>query len=181
MDYKKGSLYFLVGLLFSIDSFSQYQFESELYDCIKLELNKNGFDLDKGLQSFEKQLYEIGYLSDTISIYDALKIQAHCDLPLPIKGYVKEIDVRTNEFLKIRTACFSRESAEKRSSKYFKLVSFLESSKPEINARSVWSAIVSVLDRRDFQHPFYRMVALVTLHSWSLDDYNKRAPESNCF
>lgn len=31
MDYKKVSLYVLVGLLFSIDSFSQYQFELELY------------------------------------------------------------------------------------------------------------------------------------------------------
>jgi len=70
-----------------IYAYSQYEYENELYECIKSEFSNNELDLEKGLNKFEKQLIELGYLSDSTNVYRLLQIQANCDIPLIIKTH----------------------------------------------------------------------------------------------
>lgn len=174
------SITFSLSLL--LESFCQYEYEDELYKCIKSELATKGRDLEKGLDLFEKQLIEIGYLSEATSLYDAFRIQSHCSSPpLIIKKYIDEIDVRVNRYFEIRTYCYEQDNKYKKESKYAKMLKKMESRTDEMYADDIWKLIHTVLEEKDYQHPFYRMKALVTLHSWSIDAYDKYGSENSCF
>ncbi|WKK87508.1 hypothetical protein QYS48_12795 [Marivirga arenosa] len=153
-----------------------------MYNCIKDNLTENGYDIEEGMQLFEKQLKEIGYLSDSTNLYLLFKKQAKCESPLMINNYVADMDVRVNNFFEVRNSCYSKKELIKKSSKYLKVIQKLKSNRDGIkNPWTLWETIHSVIDEDDYSHPFYRMNALVTLHSWSLDKYNEYGFDDSCF
>lgn len=144
-------------------------------------MKENGHDLEKGLKLFEDQLIQIGYLSDSTDLYLLFKKQAKCESPLMIKNYIADIDVRINNFFEVQNSCYSKKELIKKSSKYFKVNEKLKSKNGGIkNPWTLWETIHSVIDEDDYSHPFYRMNALVTLHSWSLDKYNEYGFDDSC-
>lgn len=177
----KSILSILLTLSLNYLSYAQLAYETDLYNCIKDNLRENGYDLEEGLQLFEAQLKEIGYLSDSTNLYLLFKKQAKCESPLMIKNYVKDIDVRENSFFEVRNSCYSKMELIKKSSKYYKVMEKLNSKNDGIkNPWTLWETIHAFIDENDYRHPFYRMTALVALHSWSLDKLNEYGFDDSC-
>lgn len=152
-----------------------------MYECIKDKLREKGHNLEEGLNLFEAQLKEIGYLSDSNSLYLLFKKQAKCESPLMIKNYIDDIDVRINHFFEVQNSCYIDSNSEKENSKYFKVIEKLKAAGQVKNPWKLWETIHSEIDEQDYDHPFYRMNALVTLHSWSLDMFHEYGLENGCF
>jgi len=121
------------------------------------------------MDSVETQFKNLNYLSDTINIYQLLQNQAD-ELPMQIDYYVKSMDIRTNNYLQIRSGCYSQVPVNK-DSKYYKLTKHLEKIKATSPSK-IWNEIGTFLNEKDFKHPFYRLMGLTTLQSWSLKKDN---------
>lgn len=158
----------------------QYHYETKLFNCIDKKLELDGYDLKDGLKSFESQLYKLGYLSDSIDLKKLFRSQVTCDIPLIIKKHVESIDVRKNNFLNHQTNCIELVGTDSNST--FEKIRYNFEKIKNISSitNSYLDSVYSVLKEEDFDHPFYRMLILVTLHSWSIEGNPTDYLESGC-
>lgn len=148
---------------------AQYQYEEYLYDCVTKELISRDFDVARGLILFKKQLDSLGHLNDSISIFKLYRDQTNSLMPLRIKSYVRDIDVRYNSFNTQIAACYAKPHEYKDESKYHKVKSRIERlSSPQLPGE-IWKVMHTILEEKDYEHYFYRMIALVMIHSFSID------------
>lgn len=168
MDCKRDILCILITLLFSINGFSQHKYETELYECIEQSFHQKGWDLKPSLDSLESQYYDIGYLSDSMGIYDLFRYQSiEGEVPLTIDKYITALDMRINNYEIMLKSCLDN-VINIEDSKYQKLSNRLN--KIERKAPSeIWKVMEDFLDEEDFKHPYYRFTALMTLQNWSID------------
>ena len=168
MVWKIKLLFIFCILLTSIKGFSQYEFETELYECIERSFHQKEWDLKLSLDSLENQLYEIGYLSDSVGIYDLLKYQAlEGEVPLIIDKYITALDMRINNYeIMLKSCLLNIRNIE--FSKYQKLSNKLNQIERKVPSE-IWNVMEQVLEKKDFKHPYYRFTALMTLQNWSLD------------
>ena len=148
---------------------AQYQYEEYLYDCVTEKLLAEDFDVVKGLDDFEKQLYALDHLNESASIFELYRDQINSLMPLRINSYVRDIDVRYNNFNAQIAACYAKPHQYKIESKYHKVKSRIESlSSPQLPGE-IWEEMHTVLEEKDYEHYFYRMIALIMIHSFSID------------
>lgn len=168
MDCKIKLIFTFCILLTSNKGFSQYESETELYECIEQSFYQKGWNLKLSLDSLENQFYEIGYLSDTVGIYDLFRYQSiEGEVPLIIDKYITALDMRINKYKIMLKSCLDN-GRNIEDSKYQKLSNRLNQIEWKVPSE-IWKVMEDVLDKEDFNHPYYRFTALMTLQNWSLD------------
>jgi len=165
--FKKSLI--ILSIFISNSLSAQYQYEEYIYDCVTKELLSRNFEVTKGLELFEKQLDSLGHLNKSTSIFKLYRDQTNSLMPLRISSYVRDIDVRYNDFNTQIAACYSKPHQYKKGLKYHKVKSRIEKLAPPHLPGSIWEEMHTVLEEKDYEHYFYRMIALVMLHSFSID------------
>lgn len=160
----------------------QYQFENDLYTCVSEKINLRGYDMEKGIKSFKSQLLKLEYIQEinSSSLYSMIMRQANCETPLVIEEYVSDIDLRVNHFATVLQICFNLEHPDREASKYYKVNLDLQSLEDQSPA-SVISEIHKTISKEDYDHPFFEMLLLTTLHSWSIEGFDKYGKSEECW
>ncbi len=146
--------------------------ETVLLNCLENSYNKIGVDIYIELDKLEQYLIEKGFLSSTSgqSYYDFYK-QIIAVNHMPSKLETDKLD----NLLKLKPdnyysdICLQRltkvDSSEIKTSKYYQMVLKMQeiSSNERISSSSVARALTSILTPSDFDKPYYRAIALLTI------------------
>lgn len=165
------AILFIIQISYSYGQ-SSYKIENILFDCLLESYTKEGIDLNQELLTFESYLISVGSLKSENG-------QAYFD-------YYKEV-VRLNDFPGVldceklerihrlnpnkyyTTECLEKltrlDSIAIKNSKYYQMnIKVKEVTKTgKINPSLVAEAILSVLLPEDFEKPYYRAIALLTI------------------
>ena len=146
--------------------------ENILLDCLESSYNEIGVDLNSELNNLEKYLIENGILQSNSgqSYFDFYKRVAEInDNPneLDIGKFENLMKLKPNEYY--LSSCLENlkkiDSTEIMNSKYYQMTSKMQEvvANGEITPSSVANAIISVLKPLDFDKPYYRAIALLTI------------------
>jgi len=168
----------IVFLLAGLTSCGQKKdkIETVLLNCLESSYNEIEVELNRELDELEKYLIDKGTLNSSAgqSYYDLYKQVVEInDIPneLNIDKFENLIKLKPNEYYS--NICLQSltkiDSSEITASKYYQLTLKMQevASKGEISPSSIANAIISVLTPSDFDNPYYRAIALLTIANTS--------------
>jgi hypothetical protein len=163
-------LFFITGLISCVQE--NDRIETILLDCLESSYNEIEVDLNRELDILEKYLIDKGALKSSAgqSYYDIYKQVVEInDIPneLDIDKFENLLKLRPNEYYS--NICLQSlteiDSDEIKKSKYYQLTLKMQEfeSTEETSPSTVANAIISVLSPADFDKPYYRAMALLTI------------------
>lgn len=164
----------IVGLFKTFKFYGQEnnKIETVLFDCLTSSFHEIEVDLNKELDEFENYLIDKGILSSSSgqSYYEFYEQVAEINdikSKIDIDRFHNLIKLRPNEYYS--NICLQNmteiDSVEIIKSKYHQLMLTMQdvASKNEVSPSSVANAIISVLTASDFEKPYYKAIALLTI------------------
>lgn len=165
----KAILILFISLISFFKSVGQLNYETALFNCITIQFEEKGWNLGFAVDSLKRQLCDIGYLSDSTTIYDLLKGQSlYEEVPLTLDYYIPALDIRDNGYDAILSYCVGDNKFNIEISKYGFLVNELNKLEKKIPSE-IWRVMSEVLDKNDFHHPYYELLAFMAIQTMSMD------------
>jgi len=171
-------IYILIALSFCACSSSENKVEQILLDCIRDTYKNLNIDIDAELNILETDLISAGYLKSNSeeAYYDFFENIANGSIPSIAGGekYLNILVVRPSE-LYVNLDCLEKlinlDSTKIVESKFFLLLQQMETLKMsgDISTSKVARTIIDVLSSKDFEIPYYRALALMTIANAFMD------------